>query len=443
MLIKQILDRLADLGQEQLSAGLELASLQEQDHFLAQLNRYDSTLLEAQREALFSAPPSHPLLEPFSADQEVAEHPQGLQAIDAGKVGCLILAGGMGSRLGYPGPKGVAPVSLIKHKSLFQIFLEKTRAASRRAKRPLPLAILTSPLNHAQTHFYLESRQWFGLAADQVDLFNQDLLPLLDHRGNWLLEVPGRLAVGPDGNGSALKAFFRSGIWEKWVRLGVEYVNVVLIDNPLADPFDPHLWGSEAAVKGIPRIDPEEKVGVVVQREGKIGIVEYTELSDADRYAKDEKGALRWQIANAGLFCFSMDFIQRVASDPKIVLPYHLARKTAPVLLGTAQGFCTDVVSVWKCETFIFDLLPYAAHCRVLLCPREQTYAPLKTPSSLEEVRAALLRADRRVYAQLSGLPPPDAPFELDPSFYYPTPELVKRWKGHPLPELAYIEADV
>ena len=49
----------------------------------------------------------------------------GLELLRNGKVGCLIVAGGQGSRLGFDGPKGMFPITPIKKKTLFQVFQKK------------------------------------------------------------------------------------------------------------------------------------------------------------------------------------------------------------------------------------------------------------------------------------------------------------------------------
>ena len=94
------------------------------------------------------------------------------------------------------------------------------------------------------------------------------MLPLLDEAGNPLQE-------GPSGNGEVFKHFVKSGLFETWKKRGIEYINVVLVDNPLADPFDPELcgfhaeMGSQITVKGVHKGDPEEKMGVILEEEGK------------------------------------------------------------------------------------------------------------------------------------------------------------------------------
>ncbi len=301
----------------------------------------------------------------FAGSSEYAQKGQAL--IAAGKVGCIILAGGQGSRLGASVPKGMVPV--LEEKTLFQLFLERTAAASDRYGCPLSLAIMTSPLNHKESLAYLQDHAFFG--AKQVDLFEQEMLPLLDDQGNPLTE-------GPAGNGEVFKYFVRSGLFKQWQERGIEYIHVILVDNPLADPFDPELCGFHAemhaqiTLKGVKKEDPEEKMGVILEEEGKIRVVEYSEASETLK-------RLPGLIGNTSLFCFSMDFVQTAASAS---LPWHIVQKE--IVVGEKR------IKGWKFETFIFDLLEYASKIEVLVYPRNKTYAPLKSLADLANLKALL-----------------------------------------------------
>lgn len=284
----------------------------------------------------------------------------GKKRIQNGEVGALILAGGQGTRLGLPGPKGKASVN---GKTLFQRVFEKTKTASEWAREPLFIAIMTSPLNHQETLEYLEENHYFGLDPGQCFLFMQEMLPFLDEQKQ---ETPEK---GPNGNGEALKLLVKSGIWEKWRAAGVQRVHVVPVDNPLADPFDAELAGYEADVilKAITRRDPSEKVGVIAMREDKLHVIEYSEIDEKQR-------ELPWKVAHTGLLSFSMEFIRKAA---EVSLPLHLAKKG----------------NFWKREYFLFDVLPHAEKSLVIVYPREQIFAPLKNRTgedSFDTVSAAL-----------------------------------------------------
>jgi len=394
------------LEQPHLVKGLETLSKEAQVLFLEELNQLSLSLLLNQRKGFLKTSCD---LAPFEAKEEKA--PPKME-----KMGCLILAGGQASRLKTNLPKALAKVS-PSGKTLLQLFCEKTAAAERLYGSSLPLAVMTSPLNHRAIKEYLEHNQYFGL--EHVDLFSQEMVPFLDDQGNWMLEAPGKIARGPDGNGGCLRQFMKAGLWDKWHTAGIEYLNVLPIDNPLANPFDAeflgfHLkHGGDVSLKAVIRSPKAEAVGVIGLKNGKIAVQEYTDLP---------KNAEAFPLAHIGLYCFDFDFIARVA---EIELPWHLARKKA------------NGVEVWKCERFIFDLLDHARSAHVMVCPRAKTYAPLKNyqgEKSFETVREALQSLDREVYEKISGLTAPQEPFELDPAFHYPPRSLLETWKGKPLP---------
>jgi len=282
---------------------------------------------------------------------------RGKELIQQGKVGCIILAGGQGTRLGFDGPKGCMIVT-SSGKSLFQLFCERAQG---------PICIMTSPLNHIQTVDFFEKNHFFNLDPSQVSFFQQEMLPLLDDQFQPTQEV------GPDGNGHALHHFYRSGLWKKWHDLGIEYLNVIFVDNALADPFDPELVGLasrknvDAILKAVPRLSAQEKMGMVTMQNGKLKVIEYFEISQNTISA----------LSSTGMFCLSMSFIHYLTQELKAEFPLHLARKKG----------------LWKRERFLFDLLDFARSGAVLVCERDKIYCPLKNASgehSLETVRLKL-----------------------------------------------------
>jgi UDP-N-acetylglucosamine/UDP-N-acetylgalactosamine diphosphorylase len=279
-----------------------------------------------------------------------------------------------------------------------------------------------------------------------VSFFSQRLLPLLDEEGNMFLDDVDSIAQGPDGNGFALKYFAESGLWHAWQAQGIRYINMILIDNPLADPFDVELVGfherdgCDITVKCTPRRDIHEKVGVLVKVDGKAAVVEYTELSDDERKAHYTDGTLKHLCANLSLFCFSLDAIHKLNKQE---MPLHLAHKAVKYVDKTGQVVQAGNPMAWKFERFIFDVLPLAEHVKALLYPRTECFAPLKNfsgPDSPGTVQAALQEMDRRVIEKITGLPAPQQAFELAQEFYYPTPELLQKWQGRALPSEKYIE---
>jgi len=257
--------------------------------------------------------------------------------------GCLILAGGQGTRLGFKGPKGCVQLPLKEKKTLFQILFEKV-------KDPKALiAVMTSPLNHEATVAYLEKEAFFGL--ENVCFFKQ--------------EMEGE---SPNGNGKAFTYFCKAGIWEKWRKKGAKYLQVLPIDNPLAIPFDEMLLKAnqevELVLRGVKRKGADEKIGVILK--GKtLKVEEYTEATYLNRNF----------LGNTGIFSCSLDFVKRAAS---ISLPLHTVRK--------------KIEDRWisKKEYFIFDLFPYAKTFKLLLSDRKKYFAPIKNASGLDSLETAL-----------------------------------------------------
>lgn len=339
----------------------------------------------------------------FAIAGNLSDQSLGRALFAQGKLAVVVLAGGEGSRLGFPGPKGAFPISVVHKKSLFQLLSEKICARSLALQKEIPLAVMTSPDNDAATKRFFADNHSFGLSAQQLDFFCQRRLPLLDSQAEPLRDEKGELILAANGNGEALQQLVASGIFQKWKERGVEYLFIVPVDNPLADPCDEELLGfhvrqsAEATIKATTRRDAQEKVGVVTLCNGQLRIVEYSELP--------EEIAENFSLANTGLFAFSMSFVERLAQE-NLSLPIHLAAKSRA---GK---------KVMKQETFLFDLLPFAKKCALLVYPREEVFAPLKNREGLDsvaEVQRALEAHDRKLFAQREGQPPPAGPFELDP----------------------------
>lgn len=372
------------------------------------------------------------------------EHKQlGQQLIQKGELGCLLLAGGQGTRLKASGPKGCYPISVIQNKSLFQLIIEKVKAASELAGVPLNLAIMTSPENDEETRQFFEKNHFFGLAPNQIDFFVQKTLPLLNEGALLFLETPCKVASGPDGNGYCIRHFVETGIWDKWNQKGVKYINVIPVDNPLADPFDAEFLGfhvdrqADISFKCAEKKDPHEKVGVLVKIDGQCKVIEYSEMPDSEKELVRENKQLKHCCANLGLICFSMSFIKQM-SDENRFLPLHKAWKTAKFLNEEGETETSKNPMAWKYEAFIFDWLNYTSKVAALLYPREVCFAPLKNfsgPDSPETVKQALFNRDCQVLEGITGLKAPEFLFELPMEFYYPTQELISKWRGQQINE--------
>ncbi len=447
---KALLQKLKGIEQEQLLTYWEFLSPDEKKIISHDIEALDIDTFWKQQKLIHTKPKTHSEFKPFTdyvQSGNVEDPILGQKIISDGCLGCLIVAGGQGTRLNFEGPKGLFPISAIKHKTLFQLFAEKTLAASERAGMPLKLAIMTSKANHEQTQHYFKENKYFGLNPKQIDFFPQNNLPFLDMNGNLFLETPHKIAEGPDGNGSSLDQFFYSGIWERWYANDIRFVNFVLIDNPLADPYDNELLGfhyrcgADITIKCTLKTDPDEKVGLLFGDLSKVQVIEYTEIPTDERYAKNDIGILKHHCANISLFCMNMEFVQQIATQKE--LPLHFALKPAKALAIQENKKITLKPNAYKYERFIFDILPFAQKVAALMAPRETCFAPLKSAEgegNPTNVAAALCKKDKATLENITGLPAPKFAFELSQKFYYPTSEILKDWKGKIPPNSSYIE---
>ena len=300
------------------------------------------------------------------------------------KIGCLILAGGQGTRLGK-GPKGLVELPLKEKKTLFELLFNKIKKKGDN----LSIAIMTSPLNHHETVNYLKKENWFGVNPSYIDIFQQDMLPLCDETGHLFFEAQGVIAQAPSGNGKALFYLCERGITLKWEKRGVEYVQVIPIDNPLALPFDGEFLylhekkGVDLVLRSIRRKDAEEKVGLLGMQNGHLTVKEYSELNEAVK-----RDVEQYYLANTGLFSCSIHFIKKVFTS-NTILPWHMAKKKGRKIIQTKDGWESLEIWTWKFELFIFDLFPFANSFQIILTDREKCFAPLKNhvgPDSIETV---------------------------------------------------------
>lgn len=447
----QAFEKLQSIGQEHVLHYFNTLNDSLQKNLLKQIEALNISYFKIQQQMLkketVTPKPSIAPYKDFSTRGDKEAEEIGKASIAEGRVGTLLIAGGQGTRLKSKGPKGACQVTRFKKKSLFQVFAEKTIAAGKRAKRTLPIAVMTSPQNHRETLAFFKQNDFFNLDNEQLYFFSQGMLPLLSEDGNLILGTKATIASGPDGNGTLFAHFLESGIWDVWHEMGVQVINCVLIDNPLADPFDAELIGHlereerDLVVKCTRRERADEKVGVLGNHQNKLEVIEYTELGEDERGARDEAGELLYPLANLSLFCLRLNLAKQLGG---MDLPLHLAKKAQCFVGSDGEECIPKQPNAWKFEKFIFDIFPLASKVKAILYPREECFSPLKNHSgeaSLETVQEALLGRDHAILSEITGNPKPSFSIELSQDFYYPTEDLIRRWKGATVEHEGYVSA--
>ena len=315
-----------------------------------------------------------------------------------GKVAAFTVAGGQGTRLGWAGPKGTFPASAVTGKPLFRLFAEQIMAAQQKWGRTIRWYILTSEINDAQTRAFFLDNRCFGLDRRQIMMFPQGVMPAFDMKtGQILFESQGELAMSPNGHGGSFAALLSSGAIDQMEGRGVEAISYFQVDNPLAPVLDPVFLGlhadeslssGEFTSKMVSKTDPAEKVGVFGSMNGRLGVVEYSDLSTEQAQSVDDSGRLRFAAGNVAMHIMSTDFARRVATAGQDDLPWHRAvKKVSCIDPKTGDRHVPDEPNAIKVERFVFDAMGIATQPAILEVSRSAEFAPIKNatgPDSAE-----------------------------------------------------------
>ncbi len=359
----------------------------------------------------------------------------GEAALRAGRVAAFVVAGGQGTRLGYDGPKGTFPVTPIKQKPLFQVFAEKIRAAGVRYGKPIHWFIMTSHANHAATEAFFQENNYFGLDPARVHCFRQGRMPAVDFNGKILLESKGTIAMSPDGHGGSLRALERSGALDLMKRENIDTLSYFQVDNPLIRVIDPAfigfhvLRGSEMSSKMVPKAYAEEKVGHFCIQNGRLVVVEYSDLPLALQRETDAIGKLRYLAGSIAIHALDREFIRRMAAGGEgTALPFHRADKKIPTLDTAGNAVKPEKANGVKFEMFVFDALPFSRTPVVIETRRADDFSPVKNAEGIDSPKTCredqmrqfarwLKLAGKSVEVDTTGLPKLE--LEVSPLFGY------------------------
>lgn len=350
----------------------------------------------------------------------------GCALLRAGKVGMILVAGGLGTRLGFDLPKGMFPLGPLSGRSLFQMLIEQLLAVGRRHGVSIPLWVMTSPATDKVTRQFLQQHDWFGVAREDRGVFCQATMWAVDAQfERILLEDRDSLFLGPDGHGGMLAALVRSGALDEARRRGIEHFFYGQIDNPLLQVCDElflgsHvLAGSEMTTQVVPKRDPLERVGNVVMIEGKVHVIEYSDLPEAIARQRNADGSLRLWAGNLAVHAMDAGFLARCAAAPD-ALPFHYARKKVGCLDASGRRVEPAQPNAIRFERFIFDLLPLARRALVVEADPAEAFAPVKNSDAEatdnpRTARAALMALHRRWLREAGIRVADDVPVEINP----------------------------
>jgi len=316
----------------------------------------------------------------------------GLQAIRAGKVGAVLLAGGMGTRLGSDAPKGMYNIGETKDVYIFQRIVENLQDVVRAAQTPVHLFIMTSDKNNDVTIAFFKEKKYFGYDPAYVHFFIQEMAPASDYDGHVYMEEKWKIATSPNGNGGWYGSMARCGMLDIVKQAGIEWLNVFAVDNVLQRIADPVFVGATIArncvvgSKVVRKAAPNEKVGVMCLEDGRPSIVEYYELTEELMNAKDENGDPAYNFGVILNYLFREDKLREIMDKN---MPLHIVEKKIPNIDQNGQKVEPTTPNGYKYETLVLDMIHLMDSCLPFEVVREKEFAPIKNKTGVDSVESA------------------------------------------------------
>ncbi len=447
---EDLLGALSAHGQEHLLGIWDALDEREREAFAEELRQIDFALVArlhrqgAGKEAVRAladravSPPSLRLGDPHNRFPPPEARQCGIDALKAGQVGVILVSGGQGTRLGFDHPKGMFPIGPVTGKSLFQWHVEKVLAVSRRHGVRIPLYLMTSHATHDETVDFFAPHDRFGLPAEDFRVFCQGTMPAVDAvTGKVLLAEPGHVALSPDGHGGMLAAFHRSGALADARGRGIRHLFYFQVDNPLVDVCNPEflgyhlLAGSEFSSQVVRKRTPMDRVGNVVQVNGRLMVIEYSDLPDEVANRRKADGSLEIWAGSIAIHAMDVAFLERMVRAAE-GLPFHRALKKVPYVDPAGRRIEPASPNAVKFERFIFDLMPSAECAVVVEVDMMGHFAPLKNGPGAKEDTAETVKAQvvslhtrwlRRAGAKVSE----GVAVEISPLFALDADELVHK----------------
>ena len=316
----------------------------------------------------------------------------GIRAIQEAKVGAVLLAGGQGSRLGFDHPKGMSNMGKTRELYIFECLIQNLRRVTDEAGAYVPLMIMTSEQNDAETRAFLKEHDYFGYSADSVHFFPQETEPAVDEDGKIFMSAPDQIVLSPNGNGGWFSSMQRAGLLQTIEEMGIQWLNVFAVDNVLQQIADPVFIGATIASgcasggKVVSKANPDERVGVLCLEDEKPSIVEYYEMTEEMRTRRNADGTLSYRFGVILNYLFQTDALRHTLGSD---FPLHVAHKKITHMDDAGNTVKPEAPNGYKFETLVLDMVHMQDSCLAFEVAREKEFAPVKNAEGVDSVATA------------------------------------------------------
>jgi len=361
---KQVLDLLKELNQPEIIEKYKNSKEDEQKSFIKQFNSLEKAtpggIKDYLKRAKILLEESKNNINPFK--EYTPEVPLGFdvkvgseQFYELDKIGFeqientvfVLVAGGLGERLGYPDIKIGIETDLITLRKFIEIYIEYIKAFEDRIKRNkkmeenwyIPLCIMTSDDTNDKTISLLEKNKYFGMKEGQISIVKQEKCPAIIDNECHLALMKDKLLIEtkPHGHGDIHYLLYKSGKVNNWISLGKKYLVLFQDTNILAFNCIPSAIGSSIKLKldinsiCVPR-KPKDAIGAICKLVKKDGThitnnVEYNQLDSLlkEKYNKEgdvpNKDGISDFPGNINVIIFKLDTYIKALEETKGLIP--------------------------------------------------------------------------------------------------------------------------
>ena len=399
---QEVIDTLKEYNQDHIIRLIEKLDEEKQNRLIKQIQSIDlHQIMElynnTKKEIEFKESKIEPLKyldkAKLTEEQRKKFDKLGEETIKNGEYAVVTMAGGQGTRLGHPGPKGTFKLDVYgKGKYLFEILTENLKEANQKYGTTIPWYIMTSKENNKETVEFLEKNNYFGYDKNFVTIFAQSELPLVDDNGKLLIGKNFMIKEASDGNGGTYSSLRASGCLADMKEKGIKWVFIGSVDNALLKMVDVTLLGMaksqnvQIASKSVVKANPHERVGVFCKMNGHPKVIEYTELPEKMAEQRDRHGELKYGESHIMCNLYTIEAIEKISNE---ILIYHSAHKKNSYIDEDGNEVIPTEPNSYKFESFIFDAFEFFDDIAILRGKREDDFAPVKNKEGVDSPRTA------------------------------------------------------
>ena len=336
---KTVLDLLHELNQDHIIAKYNSVTPEEKQNFIIQFNELDKVcrggikdylqrakiLLEASKnkvnnfsDTTIEIPDDIPHIE-IGTDEFFELDQLGFNQLK--DTVFVLVAGGLGERLGYTGIKIGLQNDLITLRTYIEVYTDFIKAYEDRVRKKekekidkdwyIPFCIMTSGDTHDETISLLKTHNDYGMRPGQISIVKQNKIPaILDNDCHLALEHDKFLIeTKPHGHGDIHYLLYTSGKAKQWIKEGKKYMVQFMDTNVLAFNCVPASIGASVKYSYdvnsivVPR-RPKDAIGAIcrINRADGTSVVQNVEYNLVDPLLK-EKFNGKGDIANESGFC--------------------------------------------------------------------------------------------------------------------------------------------